>query len=143
MLKAERFLSPQKILYSFSGRYVNILKPGAITARMVGRIMILIVISRGYTGKILPKVLRQHSLGLYNNPTQRQISPLPHEDPNIFKFRYKIVLPYTLRYSQWSLTCRIKLKLKNQICGLQLPGEPHRSTKLLQLAGRWQYDGIM
>ena len=29
------------------------------------------------------------------------------------------------------------------ICGLQLPMEPHRSTRLLQLTGRWQYDGIM
>ena len=28
-------------------------------------------------------------------------------------------------------------------CGLQLPREPHRSTRLLQLIGRWQYDGIM
>ena len=24
----------------------------------------------------------------------------------------------------------------NKICGLQLPGEPHRSTRLLQLTGR-------
>ena len=29
------------------------------------------------------------------------------------------------------------------ICGLQLPGEPHRSTRLLHLTSRWQYDGIM
>ena len=29
------------------------------------------------------------------------------------------------------------------ICGLQLPREPHGSTRLLQLTGRWQYDGIM
>ena len=31
----------------------------------------------------------------------------------------------------------------SDICGLQLPMEPHRSTKLLQLTGRWQYDGIV
>ena len=35
------------------------------------------------------------------------------------------------------------IEIKNQICGLQLPREPHRSTRLLQLTGRWQYDGIM
>ena len=29
------------------------------------------------------------------------------------------------------------------ICGLQLPREPHRSTRLLQLTGRWQYNGII
>ena len=29
------------------------------------------------------------------------------------------------------------------ICGLQLPGEPHRPTRLLQLAGRMQHDGII
>ena len=28
-------------------------------------------------------------------------------------------------------------------CGLQLPKEPHWSTRLLQLTGRWQYNGIM
>ena len=33
------------------------------------------------------------------------------------------------------------LDLKNY--SLQLPREPHWSTRLLQLAGRWQYDGIM
>ena len=31
----------------------------------------------------------------------------------------------------------------NQICGLQLPSEPHWSTRLLPLTGRWQYKGIM
>ena len=34
-------------------------------------------------------------------------------------------------------------KFINFICGLQLPREPHRSTRLLQLTGRWQHDGIM
>ena len=29
------------------------------------------------------------------------------------------------------------------ICGLQLPREPHRSTRLLQLTGSCQYGGIM
>ena len=29
------------------------------------------------------------------------------------------------------------------VCGLQLPREPLRSTRLLQLTGRWQHDGIM
>ena len=29
------------------------------------------------------------------------------------------------------------------ICGLQLPREPHQSTRLLQLTGRWMYNGIM
>ena len=28
------------------------------------------------------------------------------------------------------------------ICGLQLPREPHRSTRLLQLTGRWRDDAI-
>ena len=31
----------------------------------------------------------------------------------------------------------------NKICGLQLPREPHRLSRFLQLTGRWQYDGIM
>ena len=38
-------------------------------------------------------------------------------------------------------------KLHNEvnvlICGLQLPREPYRSTRLLKMTGRWQYDGIM
>ena len=38
---------------------------------------------------------------------------------------------------------RISYLSANIFCGLQLPGEPHRSTRLLQLTGRWQYDGIM
>ena len=29
------------------------------------------------------------------------------------------------------------------ICGFQIPREPHRATRLLQLTGRWQGDGIM
>ena len=33
--------------------------------------------------------------------------------------------------------------IKIKICGLQLPSEPHRSTRLLQLTGRWQHDGMM
>ena len=33
--------------------------------------------------------------------------------------------------------------LNKKICGLQLPREPHGSTRLLQLTGRWQHDGIM
>ena len=34
---------------------------------------------------------------------------------------------------------------KKSICDLQLPREPHRSSRLLQLTGRLQYpyDGIM
>ena len=32
---------------------------------------------------------------------------------------------------------------KNQICGLQLPRERHRSNRLLQLTDRWQFNGIM
>ena len=28
------------------------------------------------------------------------------------------------------------------MCDLQLPREPHRSTTLLQLTGRWQCDGM-
>ena len=32
--------------------------------------------------------------------------------------------------------------IKNGIYGLQLPKEPHRSTRLMQLTGRWQHDGI-
>ena len=31
----------------------------------------------------------------------------------------------------------------NVICDLQLPGKPHRSARLLQLTGRWQYNRIM
>ena len=30
----------------------------------------------------------------------------------------------------------ISIKKINKICGLQLPGEPHWSTRLLQLTGR-------
>ena len=33
--------------------------------------------------------------------------------------------------------------IKSKICGLQLAREPNWSTRLLQLTGRWQYDGIM
>ena len=33
--------------------------------------------------------------------------------------------------------------IKLKICGLQLAREPRRSTRLLQLTGRWQHDGIM
>ena len=33
--------------------------------------------------------------------------------------------------------------VNKKICGLQLPLEPHRSPRLLQLTGRWQNDGIM
>ena len=32
--------------------------------------------------------------------------------------------------------------IKIKICGLQLPREPHRLTRLLQLTGRWQYDRV-
>ena len=38
---------------------------------------------------------------------------------------------------------RHKLILKLKICGVELPREPHRSTRVLQLTGRWKYDGIM
>ena len=34
----------------------------------------------------------------------------------------------------------IKIVLK--ICGLQLPREPQRATRLLQLTDRWQHDGM-
>ena len=37
----------------------------------------------------------------------------------------------------------LKIKSKNQICGLKLPREPYRSSRLMQLTGSWQYDGII
>ena len=36
-----------------------------------------------------------------------------------------------------------KVLCENEICDLQLPKKPQRSTRLLQLTGRWQHDGIM
>ena len=47
-----------------------------------------------------------------------------------------LALIFLLKYLRDSL---IRI-IKNLICGLQLPREPHQSTRLLQPTDRWQYD---
>ena len=41
------------------------------------------------------------------------------------------------------LSLKREFRKKNRTCGLKLPREPNRSTRLLQLTGRGQYDGIL
>ena len=68
---------------------------------------------------------------------------------NIFKlWRYKFInISHGMRVHQTEIN---KLKILNKysgynmvVCGLQLATESHRSTRLLQLTGRYQYDEIM
>ena len=52
--------------------------------------------------------------------------------------KYDIIVNEIMRFLQIHIISIYQMMmLKVPICGLQLPREPHRATRLLKLTGRW------
>ena len=63
-----------------------------------------------------------------------------HVIPYVAKIEFLIKTREIMYYSEIQFDLLFSIII---ICGLQIPREPHRSTRVLQLTGRWQNGGIM
>ena len=78
---------------------------------------------------------RRFNVEFTRTPIFSRMNAVPSYRYNFFKIHSNIVLPSPPKPSWSSLSCRLK-NFKNLICGLQIPRDSHRSTRLLQLTDR-------